>query len=83
MKELVKTSRNLTRDTFLCEQDIRNIAKKLAKKTYKKHENDVESVHMWAWKNPNVWFYYQESGSKIGGELLGNYIPFTIGIQTT
>jgi hypothetical protein len=38
---------------------------------------------MWAWKNPNVWFYYQESGSKIGGELLGNYIPFTIGIQTT
>jgi len=47
MKELVKTSRNMTRDTFLCEQDIWNIAKKLAKKTYKKHEN-VESVHMWA-----------------------------------
>jgi hypothetical protein len=48
MKELVKIRRNLTKDTFLCEQDIRNIAKKLAKKTYKKHENNVESVHMWA-----------------------------------
>jgi hypothetical protein len=45
-------------DTFLCEQDIRNIVKKLAKETYKKHENDVESVSMWAQENPNVLFYY-------------------------
>jgi hypothetical protein len=36
--EIVKTSENLTKDTFLCEQNIQNIAKKLAKETYKKHE---------------------------------------------
>jgi hypothetical protein len=29
------------RDTFSCEQDIRNIARKLTKETYKKHDNDV------------------------------------------
>jgi hypothetical protein len=44
VQELVLTSENLTRDTFLCEQDIQNIVGKLAKETYKKHENDVESV---------------------------------------
>ncbi len=48
VQELVETCGNLTRDTFLCEQDIRNIVEKLAKETYKKHENDVESVSMWA-----------------------------------
>jgi hypothetical protein len=49
---------NPTRDTFLCEQDIRNIVIKLAKETCKKHENDVKSVRMWARENPNVLFYY-------------------------
>ncbi len=44
MQELVLTNENLTKDTFLCEQDIRNIAGKLAKETYKEHENDVKSV---------------------------------------
>jgi hypothetical protein len=42
---------------------------------------DANSVRMWAWKNPNFLFYYQESGSKVGGELSGSNIPFTIGIQ--
>jgi hypothetical protein len=40
--ELVKTSRNLTKDTFLCEQNILNIVKKVTKETYKKHENDAK-----------------------------------------
>jgi len=35
VQELVETSGNLTRDAFLCEQDIQNIAKKIAKETYK------------------------------------------------
>jgi hypothetical protein len=47
---------NLTRDTFLCEQDIQNIAKKLAKETYMKHENNVESLHMWVQENLNILF---------------------------
>ncbi len=33
---------------------------------------------MWAQENPNILFYYQETRSKIGGELLGSNIPFTI-----
>ncbi len=73
----------MTRDTFLCEQDIPNIVEKLAKETYKKHENDVETVHMWAQENPNILFYYQEVGFEVGGELLRSNIPFTIGIETT
>jgi hypothetical protein len=82
VQELVKTNGNLTRDTFLCEQDIRNITKKLAKKTYKKHENNVENVCMWAQENPNILFYYLENGSKVGGELSSRNISFTIEIQT-
>jgi hypothetical protein len=45
------------RYTFLCEQDIQNIAEKLAKETYKKYENHAESVCMWARENPNILFY--------------------------
>jgi hypothetical protein len=70
------------RDTFLCEQNIQNIVKRLAMETYKKHENDVESIRMWARKNPNILFYYQETRFEVGRELLGSNIPSTIGIQT-
>ncbi len=35
VQELVKISMNLTRNTFLCEQDIWNIVGKLTKETYK------------------------------------------------
>jgi hypothetical protein len=48
VQKFIKTRKNLTRETFLCEQDIQNIVEKLAKETYKKHENNVESVRMWA-----------------------------------
>ncbi len=58
LQHIVETNGCLTRDTFLCEQDIRNIKGKLAKETYKKHENDVENVCMWGQENPNVLFYY-------------------------
>jgi hypothetical protein len=37
---------------------------------------------MWAQNNPNVLFYYQESGSEADGELSSNNIPFIIIIQT-
>ncbi len=78
--ELVKTNENLTKDTFLCEQNIRNIARKLAKETYKKHDNDANSVHMWVREKLNVLFYYQESGYEVGGELSSSNIPFTVKI---
>jgi hypothetical protein len=45
VQHIVETSGCLTRETFLCEQHICNIEGKLAKETYKKHEND-EKVRM-------------------------------------
>ncbi len=44
---LVGFGGHLTMDTFLCEQNIPNITKKLVKETYKKHENNSENVRMW------------------------------------
>ncbi len=64
----------------LRQQDMRNIAKKLTKKTYKKHDNDAKSVHMWARKNPNILFYYQEIGFEVGGDLSRNNLLLTIQI---
>jgi menaquinone-dependent protoporphyrinogen IX oxidase len=47
VQHLVGFGGYLTMDTFLCEQDIRNIARKLIKETYKKHENDYQNVCLW------------------------------------
>jgi hypothetical protein len=58
VQHIVETSGCLTRDTILCEQNICHMEGKLAKETYKKHENHVENVRMWSQENPNVLFYY-------------------------
>jgi hypothetical protein len=50
IKENMKNNGDLSRDYFLCEQDICNMVGKLAKKTYKKDENDAKSVKMWSLK---------------------------------
>jgi hypothetical protein len=42
VQQVIEFGGYLTRDTSLCNQDIQNIARKLARKTYKKHENDVD-----------------------------------------
>jgi hypothetical protein len=80
VQHLVETNVYFTKDTFLCEQDICNIAGKLTKETYKKHDNDAKSVCMWVWKNMYLLFCYQESGLEVGGKLIGTNIVFTIGI---
>jgi len=41
VKEMMENSGELSRDLFLSEQDIHNLARELAKETYKKHENDA------------------------------------------
>jgi hypothetical protein len=41
VKEMMENNGKLSRDLFLNEQDICNLASKLAKKTYKKHEIDA------------------------------------------
>jgi hypothetical protein len=38
---MMEYNSELSRDLFLSEQDIHNLAGKLTKKTYKKHENDA------------------------------------------
>ncbi len=42
VQQVIEFGGYFTRDTSLCNQDIQNIARKLARKTYKKHENDVD-----------------------------------------
>jgi hypothetical protein len=37
------------------------LARKLAKETYKKDENDAKSFQMWVIKNREKVFFYQES----------------------
>jgi hypothetical protein len=49
-------------DLFLCEQNICNLARKLAKATYRKDENDVKYVRMWVQKNKANIFFFQEFG---------------------
>jgi hypothetical protein len=51
MKEMIETNGEQSRDLFLSEQNICNMAWKLAKETYKKNENDAQSVRMWVAEN--------------------------------
>jgi predicted transcriptional regulator len=46
VKEMIERNGELSRDLFLSEQDIRNMEGKLAKETYKKHENDTQNLRM-------------------------------------
>lgn len=71
-----------SRDCFLSEDDIRNMAGILQKDVYMKNPNDAESVRMWVKENPNLVFYYQETGQKVPGSLLADNMPFVDGIQT-
>jgi len=57
------------------------MACKLAKKTYKKHKNDAQSVRMWVIENKDKVFFYKKNGLQVEGGLQGSNMPFTIGIQ--
>jgi hypothetical protein len=69
-------------DMFLIEQNVRVLSRKLAQETYQQHKNDAKSVRMWAQQNTNSMFYYQEIGIEVDGGLIGQNMPFTMGIQT-
>ena len=81
--EVCEKGEELTRDLFISEQDIRNVAGKLAIETYKCDNNDAKSVRMWVQDNPFLVFYYKESGAYVRGAITRENIPFTIGIQTS
>jgi len=57
---MIERNDELSRNLFLNEQDICNMAWKLAKDMYKKHGNDTQNVCMWAIENKdNVLFYLE------------------------
>lgn len=76
----------ITRDMLITPKDVRNIARKHAKETYMLHSNDAQSVRMWVQRNPDKVFHYTETNQtspvQVEGQLNGDNIPFTIGIQT-
>ncbi len=83
MKKMVERICELLRDLFLNEQDICNMARKVAKETCKKHENDTQSMHMWVAENRNNIFFYQETNVEVDdGGCQSRNMPFKIGIQT-
>ncbi len=65
----MENSGELSRDLFLSEQDICNLVGKLRKKTYKKHENDAQSVQVWVAKNKYQVSFYQKSGGQVEGNF--------------
>ena len=86
LKQYQAKGREITRDLLLTTKDIRNISGKLAQESYMLHKNDAQSVRMWVQKNSDKVFYYTESNNEkpipVPGELTGQNMPFTIGIQT-
>ena len=81
--EVCERGEELTRDLFISEQDIRNVAGRLAIETYKRDNNDAKFVRMWVQEHPELVFYYKESGLHVPGAITRDNIPFTIGIQTS
>ena len=86
LKKYQAEGKDITCDLLLSTKDIRNISGKLAQEKYMLHKNDAQSVRMWVQRNPEKVFYYSESNQKkpekVPGELTGQNMPFTIGIQT-
>ena len=73
----------LTRDLFICEQDIHNVAGHLEIETYKRDNNDTKYVCMWVQKHLFHVFHYKELGVHVRGAITHDNIPFTICIQTS
>jgi hypothetical protein len=81
--EVCERGEELTRDLFICDQDIHNVAGRLAIETYKHENNDAKFVRMWVQEYPLLVFYYKESGLHVRGAITRDNIPFTIGIHTS
>ena len=81
--EVCERGKELTRDLFISEQDIRNVVVRLVIETYKRDNNDAKFVRMWVQEHPFLVFYYKKSGVQVRGAITRENIPFTIGIQTS
>jgi hypothetical protein len=62
VKDIMEGDGELNYNLFLCEQDIHNLARKLAKENYWKDENDIKFVRMWVQKIKANVFFHQEFG---------------------
>jgi hypothetical protein len=82
VKKITEASGVLSKNLFLCEQNIRNVVGKLAKETYKPHDNDANNIKMWVKDNVDNVFYFQKTSHEPIRGLSAQNIPFTIGIQT-
>jgi hypothetical protein len=67
---------------FFIEQDVRVLFEKLAQKTYELHKNNAKSICIWFKENTNSMFYHQKVGEEMDGHLIGQNMPFILGIQT-
>lgn len=81
VKEALQNGQELTRDMFLHEADVWNVATKLAQETYMLDSNDAKSVRLWVQQNCKDVFHYQETSGAVLGELTSSNMPFTIRIQ--
>lgn len=77
--QVCERGEDLTRDLFISEQDVCNMAGKLA---IDKHDkNDTQFVHMWVQKNPILVYYYKETKVKVTRGLNRKKIAIQIAWQ--
>jgi hypothetical protein len=72
----------LPRDMSISYHDIRNMARKLTKETYIRHDNDIKGIRMFTEENLDTVFFMQHRCLDVRGKLTRVGIPFTLGIQT-
>jgi hypothetical protein len=73
----------LNRDMLFTEQDVKVLFGKLVKETYQLHKKDAQNVSIWVQQNTNSVFYYQKTRVEVDGGLIGQNMPFILGIQTS
>lgn len=73
--EGMHTSLLKDRDHFITLDDIHNRKRKIDRELWKRHENDVVSVHLWILANPPYILCYQQQSHQ-------PYSPLRICVQT-
>jgi hypothetical protein len=66
VKNIMLGTRELNKDMFLIEQDVKVLSWKLVQETYQLHKNNVKSVRMWVQQNTNSMLYYEKNWGRDG-----------------
>ncbi len=83
VQELVETSGNLTKDNFLCEQDIQNITRKQQRKHIRNMKMMSRVLTCGLKRTQTFCFIIRRLGLKLVERYQEVIVLFTIGIQTT